>query len=153
MLVPGGRALVTSWASIERSPLMLARIAAMRAADPLVPSPQQNVMTLEDPAVFAREMREAGFVDVSIEPVFREWEFHDLDELCSTGLTRGSAPLEILRRQLGLPDGSLSPGPEETKERQEDPAPGRAAAENCAGLRRAGEGMKKTADIGRSIAA
>jgi len=97
---PGGRAFVTSWASVEKSPLMLARIAAFMAVDPTAPPPQKNVMTLEDPALFAREMEAAGFVDVTIEPVYRDREYLGLDELCE-GLTRGNPPLEIIRREVG----------------------------------------------------
>jgi SAM-dependent methyltransferase len=100
VLRPGGCAFVSSWASVAESPLMLARIAAWKAADPSAPSPQKNVMTLEDPKLFVREMSEAGFVDVTVEPVYREREFRDLDELCK-GITRGSAPFEIVRREIG----------------------------------------------------
>lgn len=100
VLRPGGRAFVTSWASVDKSPLMLARIAAWKAADPGAPSPQKNVMTLEDPGLFAREMGAAGFEDVSIEPVYRDREFRDLDELCE-GLTIGNAPFELVRRDVG----------------------------------------------------
>lgn len=100
VLRPGGCAFVTSWASVEKSPLMLARIAAFKAADPSAPSPQTNVMTLEDPAQFAREMEGASFVDVTVEPIYHEREFRDLDELCD-GLARGNAPFEIVRREVG----------------------------------------------------
>jgi len=100
VLRPGGRAFVTSWASVEKSPLMLARIAAWKAADPSAPSPQKNVMTLENPALFASEMAAAGFMDVTVEPVYRDREFRNLDELCE-GATRGNAPFEIVRRDIG----------------------------------------------------
>ena len=100
VLRPGGSAFVTSWASVEKSPLMLARIAAWKAADPNAQSPQKNVMTLENPALFASEMEAAGFVDVSVEPVYRDRSFRDLDELCE-GATRGNAPFEIVRREIG----------------------------------------------------
>jgi ubiquinone/menaquinone biosynthesis C-methylase UbiE len=100
VLRPGGRAFVTSWSSVEESPLMLARIAAWRAADPNAPSPQKNVLTLEDPRLFAREMGKAGFVDVAVEPVYRDREFRDLDDLCK-GTTRGNAPFELVRREIG----------------------------------------------------
>jgi ubiquinone/menaquinone biosynthesis C-methylase UbiE len=109
VLRPGGRAFVTSWASVEKSPLMLARIAAWKAADPSAPSPQKNVMTLENPEVFAREMEAAGFVDVVVEPVYRDREFRDLDELCD-GVTRGNAPFEIARRDLGEQEWSRRMG-------------------------------------------
>ena len=100
VLRPGGRAFVTSWASVEDSPLMLARIAAWKAADPSAPSPQKNVMTLENPTLFASEMKSGGFVDVVVEPVYRDREFRNLDELCE-GATRGNAPFEMVRREIG----------------------------------------------------
>jgi ubiquinone/menaquinone biosynthesis C-methylase UbiE len=100
VLRPGGRVFVASWASVDKSPLMLARIAAWQSADSSAASPQKNVMTLEDPARFAGEMQAAGFVEVVVEPVFREREFLDLEELCDT-LSRGNAPFELLRREVG----------------------------------------------------
>jgi ubiquinone/menaquinone biosynthesis C-methylase UbiE len=100
VLRPGGRAFVTSWASVDKSPLMLARIAAWKAAEPSAPSPQKNVMTLENPMLFASEMEAAGFANVTVEPVYREREFRNLDELCE-GATRGNAPFEIVRREIG----------------------------------------------------
>jgi SAM-dependent methyltransferase len=100
VLVPGGAAFVTSWAHIDQSPLMMARIGAQKAADPGSTPPHQNLMTLEDADRFQQEMQEAGFVDVAIERIFREIEFCSLAELCA-GLTQGSAPFELLRRKLG----------------------------------------------------
>ena len=103
VLVPGGRAFVTAWAPVEKSTYMLARMQAMRAADPNAPSPANNVLTLDDPDRFAREMAAGGFVDVAVEPVLREREFATADELFHT-LTRGNAPFELLRRSLGEAD-------------------------------------------------
>lgn len=100
VLRPGGQAYVAAWGPLETSPLMRARAAAVRAADPTAPSPAQHVLSLEDVAVFAQEMREAGFTDVVIEPIYREREFKTLDELIQ-GLTRGNAPFEVFRHDLG----------------------------------------------------
>jgi SAM-dependent methyltransferase len=100
VLVPGGRAFVTAWAPVEKSPYMQARMRAMRAADPSLPSPATNVLTLEDRDLFLREMREGGFVDVTVDLVVREREFKTGDELCQT-VTRGNAPIEMLRRKIG----------------------------------------------------
>ncbi|MGD0835080.1 MAG: class I SAM-dependent methyltransferase [Polyangia bacterium] len=100
VLVPGGRALVSAWAPVESSSYMRARMRALHAADPSAPSPATNVLTLEDPDRFAREMARAGFVEVKIELVSREIEFRDAEVLFST-LTRGNAPFELLRRKLG----------------------------------------------------
>jgi ubiquinone/menaquinone biosynthesis C-methylase UbiE len=100
VLVPGGSAYVTSWAPIDQSPLMLARVAAQRAADPSSTPPHQNLMTIEDPTRFQREMQEAGFIDVNVEPIFRESVFKNIEALCA-GLTRGSAPFELLKHKVG----------------------------------------------------
>jgi ubiquinone/menaquinone biosynthesis C-methylase UbiE len=105
VLRPGARAFVTSWASVDESPFMLARIAAWKAADPCAPSPQKNVMTLENPTLFAEEMDLAGFADVAVERVYRDREFSDLDQLCDN-LTRGNAPFEIVRRDIGMAEWS-----------------------------------------------
>ena len=106
VLRPGGRALLTSWAPIERSSYMQTRVNALRAADPDAPNTAseiaRNVLTLEDPDLFAKEMHDAGFADVSVEPVVRERAFADADELFLS-LTRGNAPFELLRRTLGEP--------------------------------------------------
>lgn len=107
VLRPGGRAYVTSWAPVEKSSLMLARMAAWKAADPSAPSPQKNVLTLEDPAVFSREMEGTGFADVAVEQVYCDREFRNLDELCA-GTTRGNAPFEIARRELGSRNGAAA---------------------------------------------
>jgi len=100
VLLPGGRAFVTAWAPVDKSTYMMARMRAMRAADPSAPSPANNVLTLEDPERFAREMSAGGFVEVAVEPVLCEREFKTADELFCT-LTRGNAPFELLRRTLG----------------------------------------------------
>jgi len=72
----------------------------MRAADPSAPSPANHVLTLEDRDQFTREMQAGGFVDVTVEPVRCERAFESADELFST-ITRGNAPFELLRRNLG----------------------------------------------------
>ena len=100
VLKPGGTAVVTSWAPIDESPLMLARVAAQRVANPDSVPPQQNLMTLENREVFIEEMRRAGFVDVTVERVARDYVFRDFDQLYA-GLTSGSAPFELLKRKLG----------------------------------------------------
>ena len=102
VLRPGGRALLTSWAPVERSSYMQTRVNALRAADPNAPEIARNVLTLEDPDLFEKEMRDAGFTEVSVEPVVRERAFADADELFRS-LTRGNAPFELLRRTLGEP--------------------------------------------------
>lgn len=103
VLVPSGRAFVTSWAPLDQSPLMSLMFAALRTADPSRPAPQRDATTLENRELFESEMLAAGFVDVHIEPVFRDVEFENLDSLIGT-MFRGSAPIELLRRRLGEPE-------------------------------------------------
>lgn len=100
VLTTGGSAFVSAWAPLERSTYMRTRVRAMRAADPDAPSPASNVLTLDDPEVFAREMQAGGFVDVRIEAIEREREFASPAELAAV-LTRGNAPFALLRRKLG----------------------------------------------------
>jgi ubiquinone/menaquinone biosynthesis C-methylase UbiE len=103
VLRPGGRAFLTSWAPIERSSYMQTRVNALRAADPHASNAAditRNVLTLEDPDRFTKEMQDAGFDGVSVEPVLRERAFVDADELFRS-LTRGNAPFELLRRAIG----------------------------------------------------
>jgi ubiquinone/menaquinone biosynthesis C-methylase UbiE len=100
VLRPGGQAFVAAWGPLEKSSLMRARVAAVRAADPQAPSPAGNVLSLEDEARFAQEMRAAGFQNVTIETVYREREFKSPEDLVR-GLIRGNAPIAALRRALG----------------------------------------------------
>jgi len=106
VLKPGGKAFVTSWAPISESPLMMARVAAQRVASPNAVPPQRNLMTLEDPEVFRSEMTQAGFARVELTPVVRDYTFRDFEHLFA-GITRGSAPFELLKRNAGEADWAL----------------------------------------------
>lgn len=100
VLKPRGRAVVSSWAPVERSSLMSLMFGAMRAADPSRPAPQQDLLSLENPELFARELSEAGFVDVTIHTHEERFPPVPADELWER-MTRSSAPLLLLRRKLG----------------------------------------------------
>jgi hypothetical protein len=100
VLRPRGRAVVSSWAPIEDSPLMSLMFAAIRAIEPSWPAPRRDPAGLENPEVLASEMRAGGFVDVRIEPHSESLTPPDADTLWA-GMVRSSAPLVLLRRRLG----------------------------------------------------
>src|SRR5690606_38246203 len=100
VLRPGGQVLVSSWAPIARSSAMQLLFAALRAADPNVRPPEADPTSLENPEVFERELREAGFRDVCVEEVEHTLEVHSADDFWHE-MVRGSAPMALLRRKLG----------------------------------------------------
>jgi ubiquinone/menaquinone biosynthesis C-methylase UbiE len=99
-LKPGGVAVVSSWAPVAQSSLMLLMFGALRAADPTRAAPQTNLLSLENPEVFVREMQQAGFRDVRVEAHTHSIQVHDADEWWGT-LVRASAPLVLLKERLG----------------------------------------------------
>jgi SAM-dependent methyltransferase len=100
VLKPGGRAVVSSWAPIEDSPLMSLMFGAIRTLEPSWPAPRRDPLGLENPEVLAAEMRAAGFTDVRIEPHTHAVSPPDAHTLWAS-MVRSSAPLVLLRRRLG----------------------------------------------------
>ncbi|MEU4841533.1 class I SAM-dependent methyltransferase [Nocardia testacea] len=100
VLRPGGVAVVSSWAPIEQSSWMQMSWRALGSADPDIRPPAPNPESLENPEIFEREMRAAGFERVSVVPHTVELVFADADALLAR-LTRGIAPLELMRRSIG----------------------------------------------------
>jgi ubiquinone/menaquinone biosynthesis C-methylase UbiE len=99
-LKPGGVAVVSSWAPVDQSPLMIHMFGALRAADPTRAAPVTNLLNLENPEVFVRELTQAGFRDVRVEPHTHAVEVQDPAIWWET-LVRASAPLAMLKQRLG----------------------------------------------------
>jgi ubiquinone/menaquinone biosynthesis C-methylase UbiE len=99
-LKPGGRAVVSSWAPVSRSPSMKAMFGALRAMDPNMPEPQKAIKSLEDPKVFKKEMSGTGFADVRIIPVRKPFPTTSVKKYW-TIMTEGSAPIVLLQKKLG----------------------------------------------------
>jgi ubiquinone/menaquinone biosynthesis C-methylase UbiE len=100
-LKPGGRAAVTSWAPVADSTAMQMMFGAMGVAFPKKPeSSSTKVLTLEDPDNFKLEMEQAGFTDVTITPFDGSWQVDDA-EVFLDSMVRGSAPITMLKNQLG----------------------------------------------------
>jgi ubiquinone/menaquinone biosynthesis C-methylase UbiE len=99
-LRPGGVAVVSSWAPVDLSPLMILMFGALRAADPTRAAPQRNLLNLENPELFQKELEAAGFRDVRVEPRTHSLLVEDpvawWELLC-----KASAPLVLLKQRLG----------------------------------------------------
>lgn len=100
-LKPGARAAVTSWAPVSESTAMQAMFGAMGAAFPKKPEANSTkVLTLEDPENFRNEMQHAGFTDVTVTPFDGYWPVNDVETFLDS-MVRGSAPITLLKNQLG----------------------------------------------------
>ncbi|WP_438001121.1 methyltransferase domain-containing protein [Sorangium sp. So ce185] len=99
VLRPGGRAVVGSWAPMDRSPIMDELFSALRAELPGLPFGEGKA-PLGDPAEFRAEMEAAGFRDVSVREVEHAWEAASTEELWGS-MRRSNAPLVLLRDKLG----------------------------------------------------
>jgi SAM-dependent methyltransferase len=68
ILKPGGRGVVVAWGPLERTPYLAGMLKGIREALPDLPAPAGTppAFSLQDPAVFATEMMEAGFDEVEI---------------------------------------------------------------------------------------
>jgi len=99
-LKPGGRAAVSSWAPVTDSPMMQLMFGSLRAAFPERPEPKTNMLSLENPDFFRDEMTGAGFHNVVVTPFDGEWQVRGVEDFLES-MVRGSAPLEMMRKNLG----------------------------------------------------
>jgi ubiquinone/menaquinone biosynthesis C-methylase UbiE len=100
VLRPGSATVVSSWAPIDQSPLMTLMFGALRAADPSRPPPQANLLSLENPELFARELGAAGFEGVRVMP-YTHGVWVESAEAYWEVMTRSSAPLVMMKNRLG----------------------------------------------------
>ncbi len=98
-LKPGGRVAVTSWAPVDMSPAMMTMFGAIKAMKPELPEPQRAIDTLENPELFEREMREAGFKDVEIRKLTGAFPVESIDGFWD-GMVRGSAPIQMMKKNM-----------------------------------------------------
>ncbi len=96
----GGLALASSWAPLDQSPLMDLMFGALRAAEPAMPPPARNLLSLENPDLFEEELRAAGFADVSVTP-HEHFVTVDSADVFWSSMTRSAAPCLLLRKKWG----------------------------------------------------
>lgn len=94
---PGGRALVASWAPMEKQPFMGAVFGSLAELLPEAP-PVQRV--LDTPEACITEMATVGFADVKVEKVSFAFEAPSLAEFWAW-FPASCAPLAALSKQLG----------------------------------------------------
>jgi hypothetical protein len=79
--------------------MMQLMFGALRAAFPERPEPKINMLSLENPDFFRKEMAYAGFGDVAVVPFDGKWEISGVEEFLES-MVKGSAPLEMMRHNL-----------------------------------------------------
>ncbi|HEU5056061.1 MAG TPA: class I SAM-dependent methyltransferase [Kofleriaceae bacterium] len=97
VLAPGGRAVVGTWAPIERRPLMKVGFDAIAEVFPDLPRPQKG--DLQQPEECVAEMTAAGFREVSAR-AFGASVWVESAERYLDVMERSGAPLAILRKKL-----------------------------------------------------
>lgn len=100
VLRPGGVAVVSSWAPAVESTLMQTMYKVLRVTGSIAEEPQPVYSSLENPEVFAGEMREAGFAGVSIQRHTSTLTWPS-SEAFLDHMLRGGAGLTALRHELG----------------------------------------------------
>ncbi len=99
VLRPGGRALVSSWAPLDRVPFMRELFAAIRAELPGLPFGEGKAPLGTEEEV-REELTAAGFRDVEVHERTHVVEADSLVELWGN-MQRTNAPLVLLREKLG----------------------------------------------------
>jgi SAM-dependent methyltransferase len=99
VVVPGGRVLISSWATPDQNTLLGAGMAAIRAALPDLPRPSGPLPT-QDPAKCAAELDAAGFERARTQLFKASVKFASVQEYWSN-FERGAAPLVLLKKKLG----------------------------------------------------
>lgn len=99
VIKPGGRAVVSSWVPLDRVRVLGDVFAAMRKALPSLPF-RDGKTPLGDPEDFERELREAGFEQVSVREQQHVKRSPNLQAFWDD-VSRSSAPLVLLKHKLG----------------------------------------------------
>jgi SAM-dependent methyltransferase len=98
VLRPGGRAVVATWAPIDRRPLMKVAFDAIAAVFPDLPRPQKG--DLQQPDECVAEMSAAGFDQVSARAVTASVWVESAERYLEA-TERSGAPLALLRKKVG----------------------------------------------------
>ncbi|HMA92959.1 MAG TPA: methyltransferase domain-containing protein, partial [Polyangiaceae bacterium] len=99
VLVPGGRAVVSSWVPSERVPLFGCVWGALREFLPSLPL-GGSAAPLAHREDCVAEMRAGGFEDVEVIEVTHTQSYSSTRELWG-GMVRSTAPIALLREKMG----------------------------------------------------
>ena len=98
VLRPGGRALIATWATIERRPFMQIGFEAMAEAFPQAPRPSKG--DLQEPEECVREMSASGFEEVVATRFVASAPVESAEHYVDV-LSRSAAPLAAMKKQIG----------------------------------------------------
>lgn len=101
VLKPGARACTSSWLPLDRTVAMRWLFGAFGAITPPPPqdAPPREPM-LEDPDIFANEMRAAGFRDVRVEPYSLPLPAASAEEFWNN-MVKSNAPILLFKKRMG----------------------------------------------------
>jgi len=98
VLLDGGRALIATWAPIDRRPMMKIGIDAMAEALPDFPRPTKG--DLQDPEECIREMTAGGFKNVETRTVTASLRVTSPEHYADV-IIRSGAPLAAMKKKIG----------------------------------------------------
>jgi ubiquinone/menaquinone biosynthesis C-methylase UbiE len=99
ILKPGGRAVVSSWTRIERTPLLAAFFEALEAELPHLPFGGSRE-PLADEEGYRTEISQAGFTDVVVREVSHGVDIPSAQEFLQSA-ERSNAPFALLKEKIG----------------------------------------------------
>jgi ubiquinone/menaquinone biosynthesis C-methylase UbiE len=99
VVVPGGRVLISSWATPDQNTLLGVGMEAMRAALPDLPRPEGPLPT-QVPATCEAELDAVGFESARTQLFKTSVKYASVEEYWRS-FERAAAPLAVLKRKLG----------------------------------------------------
>lgn len=97
VLRPDGRALIATWAPIDRRPIMKLAFDAMAEALPHLPRPAKG--DLQSPEECVRELSEAGFHEVATHAFTASMHFESAARYLEV-IVRSAAPFALMKKKL-----------------------------------------------------
>ncbi len=105
-LKPGGRVAVSSWVSVSQSPAMQLMFDVVQIIRPDLLEPESVMESLEDPAVFEKELLNVGFHDVHIKRVQKEFPVESVQTLWER-MEQGSVPITTIKDTMDEKEWNL----------------------------------------------
>jgi len=98
-LKPGGRVCISSWAPVDRSPMMQTMFGAMKAIKPDLPGPRTDMESLENPDRLESELSAAGLREVEVHRVTKSASIASAKEFWES-MVKGSAPVTMMKNSM-----------------------------------------------------
>jgi ubiquinone/menaquinone biosynthesis C-methylase UbiE len=99
VVVPGGRVLISSWATPDQNSMLGVGMEAIRAALPDLPRPKGPLPT-QDPQKCEAELDAAGFERARTQLFRASVKYASVEDYWRT-FERGAAPIALLKKRLG----------------------------------------------------